>query len=180
MTCMYGDMYANSATYFMIKNISGLTYIIPFYPIILAIGKTKAYANVHMMAAIMVVAIEYIVCKTSNSPIYVAIASEVCTVFKIYLLMRIIAHYAQKRVAELIPPFRMLKLMAVSVCASLPPFVMTQLFEMNKFFMLGLAFVVFLFDYYVLCFALRVTYKDIVSGFLANKSMLKGVLRYIP
>lgn len=180
MTCMYGDMYANSATYFMIKNISGLTYIIPFYPIILAIGKTKDYAKVHMIIAIMAVIIEYIICKTSDSPIFVAIASEVCTIIKIYLLMRIIAHYAQKKIANLIQPFRMLKIMAIAVCASFPPFVILRLIETNKFIALGIAFALFMLDYFILCFIFRVTYKDILGSFLVNKSKLKCMLRFIP
>ena len=180
MTCMYGDMYAQSSIYFVIKNLSGLFYIIPFYPIILAIGKTSAYANVHMVAAFVIVIAEYIVCTICDSAVYVAITSELCLLFKIWLLMKVIVSYAHKKITDLIPPKPMLILTIISVLACVPPFLFIHFVEMNKFATLFLSFGLFLIDYYILCWISKVTYRDIVSGFLKKGSRLASVIKVLP
>lgn len=180
MTCMYGDIYAQSSIYFVIKNLSGLFYIIPFYPIILAIGKTNSYANAHMIAAFMIVMAEYVVCKTFDSAVYVAITSELCKLFKIWLLLRVIANYAHKKITELLPPRPMTILIMISVLASLPPFLLLDFLNMNKFIVLFVCLGFFLVDYYVLCWICKVTYRDIAGGFLKNKSRLNAVVKILP
>lgn len=180
MTCMYGDMYAQSSIYFVIKNLSGLFYIIPFFPIILAIGKTTAYANVQMVAAFVIVIAEYIVCKTCDSAVYVAITSELCRLFKIWLLMRVIAKYAHKKITDLIPPKPMLLLIAISVLACVPSYLFVRFVEMNKFSTLFLSLGLFLIDYYILCWISKVTYRDIVSGFLKKGSRLSCIIKVLP
>ncbi len=180
MACMYGEMYTQSSIYFIIKNLSGLFYIIPFYPIILAIGKTSAYAHVQMIAAFVIVIAEYIVCKTCDSAVYIAITSELCRLFKIWLLMQVIVKYAQKKITDLIPPKPMLKLIVISVLACVPPFFFSRFVEMNKFVVFFLSFGFFLIDYYILCWISKVTYKDIVSGFLEKNSKLAFIVKVCP
>lgn len=180
MTCMYGDLYSSSAIYFVIKNLSGLFYIIPFYPIILAIGKTKDYANVHMLIAFVIVISEYIVCKTCNSALYVAITSEVCQFIKIYLLTRVIARYAHKRVIDMILPKSMGLLLLVSMLASLPPFILFQFVKINKWLDLFLSLCIFLIDYYVLCWIFQVNYRDIFRGFICKNSKLVPIVKFLP
>ena len=179
MTCLYGDMYEQSSIYFVIKNLSGLFYIIPFYPIILATGKTSAYAKVHMIIAVIIVIAEYIVCKTCNSAVYVALVSELCQLFKICLLMQIVAAYAHRKITDLIPPKSIGLLLFIAIIASLPPFFSLSILEMNKWHALFLSLVFFLVDYYVLCWIFKVTYRDIIGGFLVGKSIHK-IVNLIP
>lgn len=180
MTCMYGNMYAQSSVYFAIKNLSGLFYIIPFYPIILAIGKTKAYANAHMIVAFMIVIAEYIVCKTCDSAVYIAVTSELCQFFKIWILIRVIANYAHKRITDLIPPRPIVKLIVIAFLASLPPFLLIRYVEINNFIALFMSLGFFLVNYYILCCITKVTYKDIVAGFVKNNSRVSGIVKLIP
>lgn len=56
-----------------------------------------------MIVAIVIVIAEYIVCKTCDSAIYIAITSEICGLIKIVIFMRIIANYAQRKISDLIP-----------------------------------------------------------------------------
>ena len=180
MMCMYGDMYAQSSAYFVIKNLGGLLYIIPFYPIILAIGKTSVYANVHMIVAIVIVIAEYIVCKTCDSAIYIAITSEICGLIKIVIFMRIIANYAQRKISDLIP----LKLIGgvafVSVLASLPPFFLFSSIELGKWLTLFVSLGTFLIDYYILCWVFKVSYRDILVGFLGNNTRFSVFVKLLP
>lgn len=180
MMCMYGDMYAQSSVYFVIKNLSGFLYIVPFYPIILAVGKTSAYANVHMIGAIVLVVAEYIVCKTCNSAIYVAVISEICMLTRIAIFMRIIANYAQRKISDLIQPKLMGRLAFVSVLASLPPFFLFNSIELGKWLTLSASFFLFVIDYYLLCWVFKITYRDIVDGFLKGSSSYKKVINIVP
>lgn len=180
MTCMYGDIYSASAIYFIIKNLSGLFVIIPFYPIILAIGKTKEYAHVHMVIAFVVVLSEYIVCKTCASAVYIAVTSEICQLLKIWLLMRVIANYAQRKIIDLVSPRMMGSMLLVSVLASLPPFLLFQFIEINKWLSLFCSLLFFLIDYYALCWFFKVSYRDIVGGFIHKGTRIKSLLQFIP
>lgn len=180
MTCMYGDIYSASAIYFIIKNLSGLFVIIPFYPIILAIGKTKEYAHVHMVIAFVVVLSEYIVCKTCASAVYIAVTSEICQLLKIWLLMRVIANYAQRKIIDLVSPRMMGSMLLVSVFASLPPFLLFQFIEINKWLSLFCSLLFFLIDYYALCWFFKVSYRDIIGGFVQEKSKLAPLVQFIP
>lgn len=180
MTCMYGDLYSQSAVYFIIKNISGLFYIIPFYPIILAIGKTKVYANVHMVIAFVIVIAEYIVCKMSDSAIYVVITSEICQLLKIYIMMRVIANYAHKRISDLVLPKSMGILIFISLLASLPPFILFQFIEINKWLTLFISLGFFLIDYYVLCWIFKVGYREILGSFIRKESKIVPILKLLP
>lgn len=180
MTCMYGNLYAGSAIYFIIKNLSGLFVIIPFYPIILAIGKTKAYAHVHMVIAFVVVVSEYVVCKTCDSAVYVALTSEICHLLIIWLMMRVIANYAQRKVIDLVSPKRMGILLLVSILASLPPFLLFQFIEINKWFSLFFSLLLFLIDYYVLCWILKISYQDIFGGLISRESKLASLVKLLP
>ena len=76
--------------------------IIPFYPIIFAIGKTNSYANAHMIAAFMIVIAEYVVCKTFDSAVYVAITSELCNLVKIWLLLLTLIHILTLPTSDLV------------------------------------------------------------------------------
>lgn len=180
MTCMYGSLYSDSAIYFIIKNLSGLFVIIPFYPIILAIGKTKAYAQVHMAIALVIVMSEYIVCKTCDSAVYVAITSEVCNMLKIWLLMRVIANYAHKKVVDLVSPKMLGLLLLVSILASLPPFLLFKYLDFNKWLTLFLSLSFFLLNYYILCWVFKISYRDIIGGFIQGESKIASIVRYIP
>lgn len=180
MMCMYGDLYQQSSIYFVIKNLSGLFYIIPFYPIILAIGRTKEYANVHLLIAFVIVVSEYIVCQYCSSAIYLAITSEVCQILKILLLLKIISNYAHKKIFELIPIKSLMILIIVSVLASFPPYLLNVYICMNKFMALFINLGFFIVDYYVLCWIFRVKYKDIVIGFLNENLKQKNILKIIP
>ena len=180
MRCMYGDLYIGSSVYFAIKNISGLFCILPFYPIILAIGKTKDYANVHMIIAFIIVALEWTICEMMSSAVYVAIASEVCQILKIGLLMKVIANYANKSVLQLVHPKMLLRLLMLSGFASILPAISLSYITLNKFVALFLGLIIFLICYYILCKLFGVTYKDTFAGLFGNTGISKKIIRYLP
>jgi len=178
MVCMYGDAYGASSVYFMIKNISSMLYIVPFAPIILAIGKTKEYANAHMVAAFLVVVLEFISVKTISSSIVIAIISEICQTLKIYLMLRVISHCAGRTILELIPLKSLGIVLFISCLAAGATFFVSLLFAVNKWALALICVSIFCLFYYALCWLSKTTYRTIVIGFvpsLKNKSLLKFI-----
>ena len=178
MICLYGDAYGSSTLYFMIKNISSLLYIIPFAPIMLAIGKTKQYANAHMVAAVLMVVLEYLCVKTLYSPIAIAIISEVCQAIKIILMMRVIAHYAGRPILELVPVKPLLRIIISCLIAALITHALSQLLILNKFILIFLCAIFFCVIYYGICWVAKLSYKEIASGLLPK--FCKPIIKYLP
>lgn len=180
MICMYGEEYAQSSIYFIIKNISGLLYIIPFYPIILAIGKTRSYAHVHALIAFIVVGAEYVVCQVGNSAVFVALVSEICQVLKIVLLMKIVVQYAHGKVMDLLPLKSFGGLLLVSALASLLPCVLQKYVDLGNVPSLLLSFGLFLINYYMLCKLFGITYKEVVAGLVKKNSACGIIAKCLP
>lgn len=179
MTCMYGNQYATSSDYFIIKNVSGLFYVIPFAPIILAIGKTKEYSRVHMFIAVVIVLFEFLAVKYTSSPVMVAVVSEVCQILKILLLFRIICSYAKSSIANLLPLSQLSKIIVQSTLSAALPYILICSFQMNKFISLVVSLILYVIIYYALCFIFKTTYGDIASSFIKGKTSTR-FLRLLP
>lgn len=179
MTCLYSNVYSASTVYFQIKNIGSLLYIIPFSPIILAIGKTRQYANVHLAIAILIVLFEYIAVKVDSGPVMIAVISELCQFLKIYLLMRIVSDYSGMSISRLIPGKNLGIILLASCIAGVLSFLFIRLFDANKFLLLFLALVSFCIIYYALCWAFGIRYRKIASDLL-GKFSASSLIKLIP
>lgn len=179
MTCLYGDIYDESAKYFIIKNISSLFYIIPFAPILLAIGKTKEYANVHFFVAVLIVSLELLCVNVFNSPLSIAIVSELCQVVKIGLMMRIISKIFGVTFMQCLPWKELIRIVFAALLSSLLALTICTLLFDNKWFVLMTGLVLFVIFYYLSCFLFSISYKEILSSFIQN-SRLGFILKFIP
>lgn len=103
MTWLYGDGYADSAIYFRIMLIVNIFTIAQYYPIIVAFGATKFYANVHMLTAILVWIAEYVCLTLYPSPYIVSVVSVFCNISKIYLMIRFISKKMSIPIMSLFP-----------------------------------------------------------------------------
>lgn len=103
MVVLYGDSYEISAVYFRIKLVLNIFTLIAFTPIILSIGKTKYFANVHMFAAISLVILEFVSVKTFASPYMITSISVLCQLGKICALLAVVSNYFKVSFIELFP-----------------------------------------------------------------------------
>lgn len=115
MTFLYGAKYADSAIYFKIMLIVNLFTIAPYYPIIIALGKTKYYANVHMWNAALVWTMEFFIVKMCPNPYIITLASIFCQLLKIYIMTRFISIQTNCRFVDLIPFGVMSKLLIMGI-----------------------------------------------------------------
>ncbi|MFT7073666.1 MAG: O-antigen/teichoic acid export membrane protein [Patiriisocius sp.] len=83
MVVLYSEQYKQSSVYFRINMFLNFFNIIIFAPLFLAMGKTKLYAKVHMVLAIIIWITGYILVKYIDSPIAIAVNSTTLQIFKI-------------------------------------------------------------------------------------------------
>lgn len=179
MTCFYGSMYKNSAIYFAIKNIESFFTIIPFYPILLALGKTKKYSNVHMIFAFIIVPLEYLVIRLGGAAYMIGIMCVVCVIGKVILQFSIVSKSVNMSFKELIPIIQMFKISMQSVIAAILPFIfVTQFQDKNEWFLLFISLLFYVLLFYALCWIFHLTYKDIIKSLIGNRA--KKIIKYIP
>lgn len=145
MTFLYGDNYFDSAIFFRIMLLINFFTVAQYYPIILALGKTKYYANVHLWCAMAVWILEYIAILIFNSPYVVTIVSVLCRLVKIILMMNLIAGCLNVSIVKLFPIATLSKIAACCVIASLAAYyiVVFNTFITAKFFVLILGFLLY-------------------------------------
>lgn len=180
MTCMYGNLYDSSGLYFMIRNIGGLFYIIPFAPIILAIGKTREYSRVHMISAFIIVVLEFVSVKICDSPIAIAIISEVCRCLFVFMMMKVIAEYSSKSILQLLPMRQLGRIILPSIFSGFITLVIVNQISINKWLLLVVSGIVFLVVYYIFCMFLKVSYKEIVLSLLPQRFKNNKIINLLP
>ena len=173
MICLYGLNYDASTIYFQIKSLYGLFYVVPFAPLLIAMGKTKVYSNMTIYFTIILVVIEYFCVKHFDSPVSIAIASEICSIVKCIVFFAIIAHFSLKKTTDILPWKQLLHVLAISVIACVPVYFMSHCLNWNKFVLLFVDCFVFCLFFYILCWVDDISYKDIFSSVVKNKKWLK-------
>lgn len=180
MKCFYGDIYQSSGVYFLIKNIEGFFAIIPFYPILLALGKTKEYSNIHLAMALAIIPLEYLIVKLGLPATMVGVVFVLCSFTKVVLQFIIVSRSVNLSFRDLIPYKDMLMVGIFAAISTILPYIfVAHHSEINKFLLLVLSGIIFMTIYYALCWLMKITYKDILDGYL-RKSKLSGLVKLIP
>lgn len=178
MTCFYGKQYSDSGIYFSIKNIEGFFTVIPFYPILMAIGKTKQYSNVHMVLALLLIPLEFILVKL-GFPVYsIGFAYVICSLSKVILQFLVVSRSVEIPASELIPYKIMLKVATVSLFATFLPLCLIRFIDYwNEWLLLFVTGSLFCMIYYILCWVLQISYKEILGSLIGKLDKLE---RFIP
>ena len=180
MTCFYGQQYKSSGIYFLIKNIEGFFAIIPFYPILLAMGKTKQYSNIHLSMAITIIPLEYLVVRLGCAAYMIGIIYVFCSFAKVFLQLLVVHRTTGLAYNNLVPINSIVKIISISALSAISPYLFVYYHtEMNEFILLGITAILFIICYYFLCFVLHVSYKEIISGYLSG-TRFEGFIRWIP
>lgn len=162
MIVLYGEKYANSGIFFSIKLIVNLFTLISFAPLLLSIGATKFYANVHMIGAIIIIIFEYLSVRLFNSPYIVTMVSVLCRICMIIVFLHYISKYFKIRFFSLLP----LKTIAVVLLPSIIILValrycFVELIDINNILLLCLSFISFCIIYYMWTIIAKIDYLSI-------------------
>lgn len=179
MICLYGDMYRNSGMFFAIKNIQALFCVVPFSPLILALGKTKEYSLAHMNTAISVVILELIFVQIYNTATSIAWVSLFCQFLKVILQMTIVIKSLRFSVKELLDIKVILKCISCCMVSCIFLYAINHLFVIsNSWICLFFDICIFIGVYYASCFVFKLTYKDICSSITGDH--FQKIIKFIP
>jgi O-antigen/teichoic acid export membrane protein len=123
---LYSKTYANSSIYFQIAMAANFFNIIVFAPLVMAMGKTTFYAQVHMVLALCAWIIGYIIIQLFNSPYAIAIFSVSLRIITIMIFLKFAAKLIEVNLFNLFPVGKLsivflhsgLVLAIVSVCTN--------------------------------------------------------------
>lgn len=175
MIFLYGDKYASSAIFFRIMLCVNLFTVIPFYPIILAMGKTKDYARIHMINFVMVWALEFFAVKTLNSAYAITAVSVVCYVVKIIMMTGVISSAINVSMLKLFPIKDIETVLLSCAVAGLTTRFVISLIPLAqiKIFVLAAGFALFSLLIYLLSIPLKIDYLNVVRPLLNKLSKRK-------
>ena len=132
MTFLYGNMYESSSIYFRIMLVANFFTVIQFYPIVLALGKTKEYASVHIVILIMVWGLELLAVNYLQTPVAVTVVSVLCKILKMLLIIRIIAKTLNISVISLFPLKKLSETAITCAIAGIISYCMVHMLPSNK------------------------------------------------
>lgn len=145
MTFLYGDKYEDSGTYFKIMLTINFFTIAQYYPILLALGKTKLYSNVLMVAAIAVWLFEFLSVNIFANPYLVSSVAIIIRIGKIVIFLTAISQILKCSFKDLFPFKELGKIFFSSIIASFIAYIaiLSMPFLHFKIWMLTVGFVIF-------------------------------------
>jgi O-antigen/teichoic acid export membrane protein len=169
MVVLYGDMYENSFIYFRIKSLVNFFTLIVYAPLIISIGKTKYYANVHMYGALFLIALEYLCVLICDSPYMITVISVICQLGRIFVLLMFVAKFFKLKLYELFPLKLLLKIITSSILILFSlHYILIELFVFNKLVTLILSFSSYIIIFYILSFPLKIDYLAIINPIIKS------------
>lgn len=133
MTFLYGDEYWQSGIYFKIKLTVNIFTIAQYYPILLALGKTKTYSTVLFWSAAIVWTFEYLSILIFANPYLISIVATLVTVGKIGYFLNLISKSINCTVKELLPFKDLGCILAVSIVSCLAAYILSSFSPFSNF-----------------------------------------------
>ena len=112
---LYGPLYDRSYIYFRLAMIVNFALPFLFYSILLSTGRTKVYAQIHIVYAIAIWALGFVVCKIGSSPFHYMILSVSLAVFSRFVGLHFAARTIETRLRKLIDLANIFRLLLVSI-----------------------------------------------------------------
>jgi O-antigen/teichoic acid export membrane protein len=117
MTLLYSKNYAASGLYFQINVLLNFFNIIIFGPLLLSLGKTKFYANLHILAAILAWVGGYALIHTVFSPIAISALTVSINILMVLLALFYSSKVLGINVTKLVPVISLFKMLVhCTVC----------------------------------------------------------------
>ncbi len=168
VVAMYGQQYEASAIYFIIGMMIGYFNIIVFQTVLFALGKTRIYARIHLVQAVAIWLVGFIIVSLSGSPATYAALSRVFYMAQVCVGIYISARVLGVSLKYVIPFSTMGKvLLHSSVICGLVSF-MTGLLNLNVFLSLGISGLVSFFLIILSGDIFGIHYRALLSSMIVN------------
>lgn len=168
MTFLYGDKYVDSAIYFRIMLVVNLFTIAPYYPIIIALGETKYYANVHMWNAMLVWITELLIVMLFPNPYLITATSVVCHLIKIFIMINFISKKTNCSIYKLLPFEPIMKVLLTCIISGIIVLHISNTFicSLSNFLLLSMSFVFYSILLFLIGKVCKLNYIELISPFL--------------
>ncbi len=168
VVALYGQQYEASAIYFIIGMMIGFFNIIVFQSVLFALGKTRIYARIHLVQAILIWIVGFIVVSLSWSPASYAALSRVFYIAQVCIGIYYAARVLGVKLKYVIPFSKMLKVLVHSsiICGLVS--LLTGILNTNVFLSLVLSGLIsgVLIIYSGDFFGIR--YREVLGSMLQN------------
>lgn len=167
MIILYGGKYENSSIYFRIKSIISFFDVIIYAPLVINIGKVKYYSNVHMLAAIAIVCLEYFSILIINSPYAISVVSLLVNLGKSFALLWIVSRYFNIKIHQLFP-IRVLSLILLPSCLilGLEHYILIDVFSLKPIICLIISFCIYAMIFVLYSYFVKLDYLSIIKPIL--------------
>jgi len=169
MVLLYGAQYQNSGIYFRIKLIVNLFTIISYIGLIMAINANKFYANVHLVHAVILIALELISVKFFHSPYLITVISVFCRIGNTIAMLLYIAKYFNVKLIDLFPIKLIGKIIIPSIVFLLAiRFFLGKIIHTEGLIMLICGFVIYILVYFAWSIFSKIDYLSVVRPLLTR------------
>lgn len=163
MILLYGEKYEESGPFFRIMLFNNFFSIISTYPLILALGKTKAYLNVYFFNALLLIAIETGIVYLIPNVYYICIGSVFCLALRMVLFLRIIAIQLKTTILSLFP-FKVIFIVSLlSTAILIPAKLLTDYVTGNSLIAIIMSLSIYALFFVPLSYIFNLKYWDIVK-----------------
>jgi len=169
MVVLYGQKYSISAIYFRIKLLNNFFTLVAYAPVILALGATKFYSNVHMISAIILVPLEYISILIFHSPYVVTLISVILSIGRTFIFLAFIARFFRIRIIDLFPIKLITRITLPSLCIlALVRYIFMRMIVISNLSILLITFIIYLCLYGVWAYIGKIDYLSIIKVLIKN------------
>jgi O-antigen/teichoic acid export membrane protein len=126
---LYSEIYQESVKYFRISMLINFFNIVFFAPMILALGKQKIYANVHLAFALLIWIGGYLIVSFIPNPLNIALLSASLSILKILVFLYIVKLFLNTEINDLIPFKDIFKISAICLFCALTVSTSLSLFK---------------------------------------------------
>lgn len=169
MVFLYGEKYVDSGIYFRIYNIVNFLNVIVYAPLIINIGKVTFYQNVHMVSALLLILIEYLIIYWLYSPYAIAVASLLISIGKSMAMLLFVSNYFKVKFYQLFPLGIMLKILIPSLIILLGLRYIFNIYStLNSFGTLIITFGLYSIFFYIVSRLAKLDYITIVKPILSK------------
>ena len=164
MIILYSGKYENSGIYFSIRSIISFFFFFFYAPLVINIGKVKYYSNVHMVAAIAIVCLEYISILTINSPYAISLVSLLVNLGKSFALLWVVSRYFNVKMYQLFP-LKVLGIILIPSCLilGLEHYFLVNVFSIKPIICLSLSFCIYGTMFMLYSYIVKLDYLSILK-----------------
>ena len=171
MTFLYGDSFSNSSIFFKIMMIVNFLSFSNYFPILLALDKSKIYAHAHIIASIGVWTLDILLISIGLSAVWITVSSVIWRIFKVFFMLYFISKCLNTKVIKLYPIGMLVKLLvSCSICGLVAYCIVEQALQFDvKIIKLAISSIIYFILIMILGRMIGINYFALVAPLIKKR-----------